>query len=134
MTVGILIVTHDEIGEILMETAVSALGFCPTQCKLLKVRRASDPDDLVKCARSYCEQLNSGDGVLVLTDMYGSTPSNIACKLQNDAGTAVVAGVNLPMLIRTFNYPMLSLAELIEKAVSGGREGIMDCSADAQRS
>ncbi len=131
MSVGILIITHDDIGQMLMETAVGALGFCPTQCKLLKVSRTSDPDELVKRAQYDCDQLDSGEGVLVLTDMYGSTPSNISCRLQNNADTVVVSGVNLPMLIRAFNYPMLPLLELAEKAVSGGREGIMNCSAGA---
>lgn len=130
MTVGILIISHDDIGKMLMETAVGALGFCPTQCKLLKVRRDSDPDQLLQRARQDCEQLNSGEGVLVLTDMYGSTPSNIACRLQNNNDTVVVSGLNLPMLIRAFNYPMLPLAELVDKAVTGGREGIMNCRAD----
>ena len=62
----------------------------------------------------------------VLTDMYGSTPSNIACRLTG-THTKVVAGINLPMLIRVLNYPRLTLTELAEKALSGGRDGIMYC-------
>ena len=65
--------------------------------------------------------------MLVLTDMYGSTPSNIAVGLQREGRVDVVAGVNLPMLVRVLNYPFLDLATLAAKALSGGRDGIMPC-------
>jgi PTS system ascorbate-specific IIA component len=71
------------------------------------------------------EQLDQGDGVLVLTDIYGSTPSNIASHLSSRPGVQVVAGLNLPMLLRVLNYARLDLATLAEKAVSGGREGVV---------
>ena len=71
------------------------------------------------------DQLDEGDGVLVLTDAYGSTPSNIACRLGARRQVAVVTGLNLPMLLRVLNYPALPLDELKEKAVSGGRDGVL---------
>jgi PTS system ascorbate-specific IIA component len=70
-------------------------------------------------------ELNSGDGVLVLSDMYGATPCNIVGKLLQPGVVEGVAGINLPMLIRTINYQHESLQTLIEKAVSGGREGVV---------
>ena len=73
------------------------------------------------------EQLDQGDGVLILTDMYGSTPGNIACALGQNNRVAVVAGLNLPMLVRVLNYPQLDLHTLAEKAESGGRIGIVPC-------
>jgi mannose PTS system EIIA component len=85
---------------------------------------ASDPDQQLERAQQYLQQLEQGDGVLILTDLYGSTPSNIACKLRNDK-VAVITGLNLPMLIRVLNYPALNLHELAEKATGGGREGII---------
>ena len=72
----------------------------------------------------------SGDGVLVLTDLYGSTPSNIACKLRRHGHVRVVSGVNLPMLIRVLNYPDLDLDSLKEKALSGGRDGVLSCTSE----
>jgi PTS system mannose-specific IIA component len=63
--------------------------------------------------------------VLVLTDLCGSTPANIACRLTQFDDVMVVAGLNLPMLIRVLNYPELSLAEMAERAVDGGRQGVM---------
>jgi PTS system ascorbate-specific IIA component len=68
--------------------------------------------------------------VLVLTDMYGSTPSNIASRLVRERGWRLIAGVNLPMLIRVLNYSGLGIHELISKALSGGHDGIMLCDDD----
>lgn len=126
MTVGILIVTHDEIGKTLLDTACLVLGACPLKTMVMSVNRDCDPEKMRRAARFSIEELDEGQGVLVITDMFGSTPSNIACSLMSDH-VAVVSGINLPMLLRLLNYPGLSLTELVEKAVSGGREGIMDC-------
>ena len=72
-------------------------------------------------------KLDHGQGVLILTDIYGSTPSNIACALSTKENVRIISGINLPMLIRVLNYPNLELDELVLKAISGGQEGIMDC-------
>ena len=129
MTVAVLVITHDNVGTSLIETASSTLGFCPLQSYILSVPAQCEPDLLTINARKQAIELNDGSGVLVLTDMYGSTPGNIACSLLDLPFVKVVSGVNLPMLIRVFNYPQLELEKLIEKAISGGREGIMDCHA-----
>jgi PTS system ascorbate-specific IIA component len=76
--------------------------------------------------------LDDGDGVLVLTDMYGSTPSNVASSLGREDRVVVVAGLNLPMLVRVLNYPEDSLSALAEKAVSGGNRGILICNGPAE--
>ena len=81
---------------------------------------------MVSRARDFIEELDQGQGVLVLTDMYGSTPSNIACKLSNGQ-VRVVAGINLPMLVRVMNYPALNLPQLADKALTGGHEGVISC-------
>ncbi|ADJ27260.1 PTS sugar transporter subunit IIA [Nitrosococcus watsonii] len=127
MTVGVLIITHGNIGSSLLDTANDMLGSCPLQLKILRVTRASHPDALQRQAKEMINCLNMGQGVLVLTDMYGSTPSNIACYVANEQQVQVVTGLNLPMLIRVLNYPRLSLTKLTEKAVSGGREGVCAC-------
>lgn len=127
MTVSVLIITHDHVGESLLETSAATLGFCPLQYKSLGVPPNCEPGRLSILARTRALELDQGDGVLVLTDMYGSTPSNIACSLLDLPFVKVVSGINLPMLIRVFNYPNLSLDKLVQKAVSGGQEGIMDC-------
>lgn len=127
MSIGLLLITHDQVGHALLHTATGTLGMCPLAVEVLSVKRGDSPELTLKQAKNLVASLNSGDGVLVLTDIYGSTPSNIAQALQVTKLVEVIAGVNLPMLIRVLNYPRLSLAELTAKAVSGGRDGIFDC-------
>ncbi|NIR29308.1 MAG: PTS fructose transporter subunit IIA [Gammaproteobacteria bacterium] len=125
MSVGVLLITHDGLGRDLIDTAGAMLGASPLAMQALEVSQADEPDEVVETAHQRLRELDEGLGVLVLTDAYGSTPSNIAQRLAADARVVVVAGVNLPMLIRVLNYPRLSLAEMAEKAVSGGRDGIV---------
>ena len=124
MSGGILSISHDGIGPALLGTATLMLNGCPLQTKLLTASRDCDPDQLSEDAVEQLEALDTGEGVLVLTDLYGSTPCNIAQKLTSQKHIHVVSGLNLSMLIRIFNYPQLTLEELSEKAVSGGRDGI----------
>lgn len=124
MSVGVLIISHDGIGPALLGTAVLMLDGCPLQTRLLTTSRDCDPDQLMEDAVEQITILDTGDGVLILTDLYGSTPSNIAQKLITQKQVHVVSGLNLSMLIRVLNYPQLPLLELSEKAVSGGKDGI----------
>ncbi len=127
MSIGLLIITHNQIGDALLQTAIRMLEKCPLQTKTLEVTNQCNPDDLRQRAFELMKQLDQGDGVLVLTDMYGSTPSNIAATLLSKGSVHVVAGINLPMLIRVLNYPNLDLNDLTIKAVSGGNDGIVHC-------
>lgn len=126
MSVGLLIITHDEIGEALYEAATAVIGCSPLRTRILSVSFHDSPEQLDAIAQSIIEETDSGDGILILTDMYGATPSNIACKF-TQYPVAVVAGINLPMLIRVLNYPTLNLQELTEKAISGGQDGVILC-------
>lgn len=125
MSIGLLLITHNDIGASLLETATVMLGLCPLHTETLGITTDCDPDQLRGEAMKITKELDQGDGVLVLTDIYGATPSNIACSLQEEGKTSVVAGLNLPMLVRVLNYPRLDLANLTEMAVSGGHIGIM---------
>jgi PTS system ascorbate-specific IIA component len=127
MTIGLLIVTHNNIGTDLVDTATAMLGVCPLSTETLSVSQCCDPEMLLRKARQLVAALDQGNGVLVLTDIYGSTPSNIAHSVRSEGSVEVIAGINLPMLIRILNYPRLSLAELTAKAVSGGKDGILCC-------
>jgi len=129
MTVSILTITHGTIGQELISTAEKMLGKLPLPCETLSVPNNCDPDKLTQKAQQLCAKLDNGDGVLVLTDIFGSTPSNICHKLKNDSEfeVRVLAGLNLPMLIRALNYPKLDLDKLAKKALSGAQDGIIDC-------
>lgn len=133
MSVGLCLISHDGIGKALLETAEFMLGGRPLPAEAIAVTPASDPDLILAHAREVVRALDQGQGVIVLTDMFGSTPSNIATALkrENDRVT-VVAGVNLPMLIRLMNYPRLSSEQLTDKALGGGREGIFTCDPEGQ--
>jgi PTS system ascorbate-specific IIA component len=127
MSVGVLLVTHGNLGSELLNTAETMLGICPLQTRLLSIDKSVDIEVARSSAEEAYQSLNSGEGVLVLTDIYGSTPSNIANSLLNHKDVSVVAGVNLPMLIRVMNYPALDLREMVIKAISGGHDGILFC-------
>ena len=127
MAVGLLLITHEGIGEDLLSTAVAMLGESPLETACVSVSQTDEPEELLHRAEELCMAMDAGDGILVLTDMYGSTPSNIATRLARDHGWKLIAGLNLPMLIRVLNYPRLGLPELIDKALSGGHDGIMLC-------
>ncbi len=133
MTVGVLVITHGRIGEEMLEQASTTLGVCPLDTEALSIFPEFNIDEMNLMARVICLRINSGDGVLVLTDMYGSTPSNIAQRLLDLPDVEVVTGINMPMLIRIMNYAALSLQELREKAVSGGHDGIMVCQQEPAR-
>lgn len=130
MAVGLLLITHDGIGRDLLATALSTLGSSPLETASLPVSQTDEPDALLARAMELSDAMDDGDGVLVLTDMYGSTPSNVATRLVRERGGRLVAGVNLPMLIRILNYPELGIQELVTKALSGGHDGIMLCEDD----
>lgn len=125
--IGLLIITHNNVGAELIKTATAMLGVCPVMAAVLSVTPESDPDSILGEARHLVTGLNRGAGVLVLTDMYGSTPSNIAAHFVNEEQVKVIAGINLPMLVRVLNYPQLDLHQLADKALSGGRDGILLC-------
>ncbi len=128
MSVGILIVTHGDIGEELLATARSTLGGeLPLKCRALSVSPSCDPDFQHDKAQIMLSSIDNGDGVLVLTDMYGSTPSNIANSFKEREDIEVIAGVNLPMFIRVLNYHDSNLQEMVDKALSGGHDGIILC-------
>ena len=125
MSVGILLLTHEAMGVDLIATAKHILGRVPSALDSLAIPPGSDVDAAFKEATARVRSLDSGEGVLVLTDVYGATPSNIAEKL-GTIGTTVrrVSGLNLPMLLRVLNYPEQPLAELVQTAAHGGRIGV----------
>jgi len=123
--VGILIVAHGAFGEALIHCASHVLGKRPLRVRQVGITVHDDPDAILPQAQELVRQLDEGDGVLVLTDMLGATPSNIAARLAVPGRVEVVAGVNLPMLVRALTYRAQPLAPVVGKAMSGGREGVL---------
>ena len=128
--IGVLIVTHGEIGRALLESASQILGNAQTQTATLSVWRQDDPDDLILRAREILEQIDAGDGVLVLTDIFGATPGNVVSRLLENGQVEGVSGVSLPMLLRVLTSRNGSLSAAVQRAVSGGAEGVVYMNTD----
>jgi PTS system ascorbate-specific IIA component len=128
--IGVLIVTHGEIGTSLLDSASQILGARPQQVATLSVWRQDDPDDLVRRARELMEQIDAGQGVLILTDLFGATPGNVVSRLLEDGRVEGVSGVSLPMLLRVVTSRNGSVAAAVQRALSGGSEGLVHMNTD----
>ena len=128
--IGVLVVTHGSIGEALLTSASQILGDPPAQVATLSVWRQDDPDDLVLRARELLESLDAGDGVLVLTDIFGATPGNVVSRLLEDGRVEGVSGASLPMLLRVLTRRNGSLSAAVKRALSGGSEGVVHMNSD----
>jgi PTS system ascorbate-specific IIA component len=123
--VGILLITHGTLGESLIHCASHVLGNRPPLLMQIGVTPHDDPQQILPQAVRLTKALDQGDGVLVLTDAYGASPSNIAGKLLSPGKIEGVAGVNLPMLVRSLTYRNEPLKTVVAKALSGGIEGVV---------
>jgi PTS system ascorbate-specific IIA component len=128
--IGVLLVTHGEIGTALLASAAQILGAAPRQVATLSVWRQDDPDDLTLRARELVEGIDDGDGVLVLTDIFGATPGNVASRLLEDGRIEGVSGVSLPMLLRVLTGRNGSLPGAVQRALSGGADGVLHMNRD----
>jgi PTS system ascorbate-specific IIA component len=126
MAVGILLITHEGIGASLLAVATRLLRQLPLKAEAFEVPFDADPDALLSAASAALRRVDGGVGVLVLTDLYGATPSNLAAKVAR-LGTPVrrVSAVSLPMLLRVMNYAELDLDELPAVAAAGARNGVI---------
>lgn len=129
--IGILIVAHGTLGESLIHCASHVTGSRPLQLMQLGVTIHDDPTAILPQARELVKQLDSGEGVLILSDIYGATPCNIVCRLLEPGRVEGIAGVNLPMLIRALTYRNEPLPTVMKKALSGGQEGVINITMEA---
>jgi PTS system ascorbate-specific IIA component len=126
MAVGLLLVTHLGIGTALKSVAGRLLGPLPLAVEVFEMSYDADPDAMLPAASAALRRVDAGDGVLLLTDLYGATPANLAARLAH-LGTPVrrVSALSLPMLLRVLNYPELPLDELPAVAAAGARNGVV---------
>jgi PTS system ascorbate-specific IIA component len=127
--VGILIVAHGTFGESLIHCASHVLGKRPMQVGQVGLTVHDEPHAILLQAQELARQLDDGSGVLVLTDMVGATPANVAARLAVAGKIEVVSGANLPMLVRALTYRNQPLAAVLAKAMSGGCEGVVHIGA-----
>jgi len=131
--VAILIIAHGKLGESLIHCASHVLGSKPQRLMEIGVGVRDDPQQILARALEAVAQLDHGEGVLVLSDVFGATPSNIACKLLVPGRVEGVAGVSLPMLVRALTYRNEPLKVVVGKAISGGVEGVLQLPSESMR-
>lgn len=130
--IGILLITHNGLGESLLDCVRHVMGRAPSNLKTLSVQADDDPQHKEEEGRALIAQLDTGDGVLLLVDVFGATPCNIARRLYQPGRIEGVSGVNLPMLLSVVCYSGKPLAETVEKALKSGRECITLMDSDAK--
>ena len=128
--IGILLVAHDSLPESLVKAVTHVLGVRPPQFETLSVSASDDPYSLLPGGRAIVRTLDTGDGVVIFSDIYGATPCNLAAKLAEPHRVEVIAGVNLPMLVRAFTYRAKGMDTMIKKAISGGCDGVLHVEID----
>ena len=129
--IGVLVISHGAIGETLLSSAEQILGARQAQSAALGVSRSDDPDKVLERARALVARLDQGAGVLVLTDMFGATPCNVAARLLADGRVEGVSGVSLPMLVRVLSGRNGSLPAAVQRALTGGAEGVVHMNTDS---
>ena len=127
--IGIILAAHQPLGHALAESAQHVFGAVP-QLSVVDVVPDTPLEKIRQQLQDAMAHVDSGEGVLILTDLFGATPSNVASQLA-DARTKVVAGVNLPMLLRAISYRGEALNLVAEKAASGGAQGIVQVGSKA---
>lgn len=124
--IGLFLITHSTYGESLIQCACHVLNHRPPQIAQLGVAAQDDPLDVLPLAAEMLTLVDKGRGALILTDIYGATPSNIALKLLDPGRIEGIAGVNLPMLLRALSYRDKDMETLLTRAVAGGRDGVLN--------
>ena len=129
--IGLLLLTQGDIGAALIQAAEYTLGYRPPALQPLRANHDDTPEELADRIKQMLHRLDQGQGVLILVDIYGATHANMARRFLTKNRIEMITGVNLPMLIRALNYRTLTLAELIDKALTGGSGGIVYAVSDS---
>lgn len=133
MSIHILLITQPELGQALLKAAEHVYGKLPLPVTPIEIKDDVDPTHLIpKLQRIIKKKIAENKQILVLTDLFGSTSANIATVLEQSDNKHIraIAGINLPMLIKILNYEKLPLQELVNKAVAGGKDGVVCCSTE----
>lgn len=128
--ISILLITHGELGKSLIECATHVLGDKPLFLESLSIENDCTHESMFKQISEKINLLDQGNGVLILTDIFGATPCNIITKIIKPGKVSAIAGVNLSMLIRTISYRNESFDSLISKAIQGAQDGIIHIQAN----
>lgn len=122
---GILIIAHAPLATALRDCAAHVYCGQPQRLQALDVSPDAEPATVFAEARRLLAEVAESNGALVLTDIFGATPANIAARLAEPGRVKVLAGVNLPMLVRAICYRTEKLDQLATKALAGGSQGVL---------
>ena len=126
MTVGVLLITHDGIGSAYRAVAERLLGNLPLAVGVFELPFDLPPEQALAQASAALRKIDSGDGALLLSDLYGASPSRLAQRLaQLGTPSRRISGLSLPMLLRVLNHADAELDELARIAASGARNGVV---------
>lgn len=124
MSIALFFVTHEGIASNLLNVGEAIIQKTNTNLAYIEVPMDAPTDQIIIQAKKKISELFIDDGLFIITDIFGSTPSNIAQRIANDYKTHLLTGVNLPMIIRLLNYRNDSAEELLQKALDGAHNGI----------
>jgi mannose PTS system EIIA component len=127
--IGLLILGQKEFAAGLIKAVEHTFGSRPPALDIAGIDYIQPPEEIADLVRDGILHVDQGDGVLILADVYGTTHTNVACRLLERGRVELVSGANLPMLLRTLTYRGLKMDELIDRALSGGCGGIV-CAAN----
>jgi PTS system ascorbate-specific IIA component len=129
----LLIIAHAPLASALRLCALHVFPDLANDLQALDVNANAPPEQTREEAQTMIETLDSlgQDAVMILTDVFGATPCNIAQRLVNSSQRKLVAGVNLPMLLRAATYRFESLESMVTKALAGGMQGVMPVAVSA---
>lgn len=130
--IGILVISHEPLGTALLHCTRHIFGRLPAQLAALDVIPDEDPEAAFQSAQELLKRINDGTGAIVLTDLYGATPARIAARLAEPHRIQVIAGVNLPLLVKALTYRRGPLDEVAERLLEGVRESIMTIEPQSQ--
>ena len=131
---AILLIAHAPLANALRQCALHVFPECGPCVMAIDVQPNLQPEETLGAARIAMDQLGQVPqvtGVLVLADIFGATPSNVAQKLVDGVSSRLITGVNLPMLLRAVSYRHESLDTLVSRAVIGGTQGVMQVAITA---
>jgi PTS system ascorbate-specific IIA component len=125
-----MLIAHRPLASALAAAASHVYSCAPERAedrvRVLDIEPGADIAAVTAAARAMAREIDDGGGVIVLTDAFGATPGNVASRLAEPGRIAVVAGVNLPMLLRVLCYRDGTLADTVEKALAGGTQGVIE--------
>ncbi len=126
----IVIIAHAPLASALRSCALHVFPDCGESVTALDVQPNTPPEETVAMARIMLAQ-RSAPSALLLADIFGATPSNVARELADGVNTKLITGVNLPMLLRAITYRHESLDALVARALAGGAQGVMQVAVTA---